>query len=629
MKKIRQIGCAVLAGILLCGMLAVAAPQVATPDEQQATIPELVLQPNNMDQTYTMKVADQMQLLVSDTASEENGNAGSGTEQGSGSGKQTDEESNWIIEEGDTDVITLRDDGLVTAVGEGTVVVAKKVPQGIVSCKITVSGYAVTDIQLTAENSMKVGETQTIRAEILPEQAETQLTWHSDNENVLTVSDDGTVTAVSTGRAEITAEAENGMTASVSITVSGYILNSISIDPSSISMNIGDSKAVSIQTDPANAEPGEIKWKSSDTSIAYYKDGKIYASAPGTATITAATADGKTASCTVKVTGSLSINPETMTLKAGATRTIQATVTPKGIAVTWSSSNAAVAKVDQTGKVTAVKKGTAVITAKAGSLSVTCKVTVQASATPSGGNGNKITIPSKTPGNSTTIQRYYNFTAANGTGGILYIPGSVVSMKSLYTMPQHIPSAAYLTIDSDLGTDTETIADTLSGNGIPATFFVPIDDLYAADDVLRHIAGSGNSIGFLLTADQANAGNIVELLDNANDQLSVITGTPTHLVRIAGGSSGNITAENAAVLTNAGYRLWDWNSAARETVLTADSAYNAVCNAMNTTNSVTIRFGSSAKTTAVLQQLLPYMKYCGIPAKAISAGDIPVCNTAQ
>lgn len=76
---------------------------------------------------------------------------------------------------------------------------------------------------------------------------------------------------------------------------------------------------------------------------------------------------------------SVSLNKTAMTLLEGGNETLTATVNPSDATykkVTWSSSKESVATVDQTGKVTAVSAGEAVITAAAGGKSATCTVTV-------------------------------------------------------------------------------------------------------------------------------------------------------------------------------------------------------------------------------------------------------------
>ena len=81
-----------------------------------------------------------------------------------------------------------------------------------------------------------------------------------------------------------------------------------------------------------------------------------------------------------KVTG-VSVSPTTLSLVEGTSEQLRATVTPSDAAdktVSWTSSDAAVATVDNTGKVTAVKAGSATITVKTadGGKTATCAVTV-------------------------------------------------------------------------------------------------------------------------------------------------------------------------------------------------------------------------------------------------------------
>ena len=110
--------------------------------------------------------------------------------------------------------------------------------------------------------------------------------------------------------------------------------------------------------------------------------------------ITVTTTDGgKTATCTVTVTNpavpvqSVSLNKTELSLNVGESVTLTATVLPDNAdnkAVTWSSSDAAVATVDSNGKVSAVAAGSAVITVKTtdGEKTATCTVTVIADKDP-------------------------------------------------------------------------------------------------------------------------------------------------------------------------------------------------------------------------------------------------------
>lgn len=76
----------------------------------------------------------------------------------------------------------------------------------------------------------------------------------------------------------------------------------------------------------------------------------------------------------------ITLNKSELTLTAGDSDTLTATVTPEGSTdtVVWSSSKTDVATVDATGKVTAVAPGEATITATAGTKTATCTVKVQA-----------------------------------------------------------------------------------------------------------------------------------------------------------------------------------------------------------------------------------------------------------
>lgn len=77
---------------------------------------------------------------------------------------------------------------------------------------------------------------------------------------------------------------------------------------------------------------------------------------------------------------SVSLNKTTLKLKEGENETLIATVTPDNATdktVTWTSSNPAIATVDENGKVAAIKEGEATITAKAGEKEATCSVLVK------------------------------------------------------------------------------------------------------------------------------------------------------------------------------------------------------------------------------------------------------------
>ena len=79
---------------------------------------------------------------------------------------------------------------------------------------------------------------------------------------------------------------------------------------------------------------------------------------------------------TLDPNASVSIDEDTLNLVEGDTGPLNATVEPEGTPITWTSSDPIVATVDANGVVTAHNRGTATITARAGTASDTCEVTV-------------------------------------------------------------------------------------------------------------------------------------------------------------------------------------------------------------------------------------------------------------
>ena len=162
-------------------------------------------------------------------------------------------------------------------------------------------------------------------------------------------------------------------------------VSSVSLDKTSVSLNVGESVTLAATVKPDNATNKTVSWSSSNASVASVDaSGKVSAVAEGTATITAKAGD-KSATCSVTVTKkvvaveSVTLDKSSLELNEGETATLTATVKPDNASdktVTWSSSKTSVATVDANGKVTAVAEGNATITAKAGNKSATCSVTV-------------------------------------------------------------------------------------------------------------------------------------------------------------------------------------------------------------------------------------------------------------
>ena len=76
---------------------------------------------------------------------------------------------------------------------------------------------------------------------------------------------------------------------------------SVKFDNSALTLEKGKSETIRFTISPSNTTDKTVTWTSSNDKVATVKDGKVTAVAAGTATITATTANGKTATCKVTV----------------------------------------------------------------------------------------------------------------------------------------------------------------------------------------------------------------------------------------------------------------------------------------------------------------------------------------
>ena len=167
-------------------------------------------------------------------------------------------------------------------------------------------------------------------------------------------------------------------------------VTSVTLNKSAITLDIDGTETLTATVKPDNATNKTVSWSSDKPEIASVVNGTVTAQKGGAAVITA-TADGKSATCTVTVNKatvtppdgevavtSVTLNKSAITLDINGTETLTATVKPDNATnntVSWSSDKPEIASVAN-GTVTAKAEGTAVITATADGVSATCTVTV-------------------------------------------------------------------------------------------------------------------------------------------------------------------------------------------------------------------------------------------------------------
>ncbi|MBU4439677.1 MAG: Ig-like domain-containing protein, partial [Firmicutes bacterium] len=227
-----------------------------------------------------------------------------------------------------------------------------------------------------------------------------------DKPDIATVDASGKVTTLKAGTAAITVTTADGSkTATCSVSVADAIVNvtGVTISETAKAVTTGQEFNLTATVSPDNATDKVITWSSDKPDIATVDaSGKVTTLKAGTAAITVTTADGsKTATCSVTVTAAIvppgpivpapqpivSVTGITLNLNAKAVTTRQAfnliaTVLPDNAtnkAMNWSSDKGDIATVDETGKVTALKVGTAIITVTTtdGSKTATCVITVK------------------------------------------------------------------------------------------------------------------------------------------------------------------------------------------------------------------------------------------------------------
>jgi uncharacterized protein YjdB len=289
-------------------------------------------------------------------------------------------------------VATVDASGVVTAVSNGSATItATSVADATKAGSygpivITTPVSSVTVSAAGGATTVSTNATLQMSAAVLPETASSPtVTWSI----VSSVSATGTTINSSTG---LLSAGEVGGTVAIRATAGGVnstnytvtiaapvLVTSISVSGSSLAMTVGGStQTLTAAVSPGNAANKALAWSSSNTAVATVSvSGVVTAVANGSATITATATDGSTVAgsySTITVTTLVSsvaiadasgATSKTLTDR-GQTVQLVATVSPVGAsntAITWASSNTAVATVSVSGLVTAVDSGSATITA--------------------------------------------------------------------------------------------------------------------------------------------------------------------------------------------------------------------------------------------------------------------------
>ena len=284
-------------------------------------------------------------------------------------------------------VASVNQKGLVTGKTVGNSMIMATSQNGystdcLVVCQAKITGITVNPV--TA--NMTVGQKITLTATTSPEIVTEKVTWKSRNEDVAKVDNNGNVTGIGKGVVEIIAQNPGG-------TIQAVCKVTVKINPTGIRLNYSklvlNKNSSNIPKLEATILPdttyvnNSIVWDSSNKNVVTVENGNLTLIGNGEAQITVTTQNGYTAQCSITVITSitsLAVSPTSETVYVGNTVQLTGTVNPSNTteSTLWTSSNTDVATVRDTGLVTAKSAGTATITFKnsSGTMSATCKITV-------------------------------------------------------------------------------------------------------------------------------------------------------------------------------------------------------------------------------------------------------------
>jgi len=318
--------------------------------------------------------------------------------------------------------------------------------------------------------------------------------------------------------------------------------NGIYLNISYKSLNVNDSFQLTATVTPDNATNKAVTWKSSNVNVATVdNNGNVRAISPGTATITATTADGSnlSASCYVTVNAgnvlatSISLNTNSLVLGINESSQLVATVYPSNTTnktVNWYSSNTSVATVNSDGLVTAIAEGNATIiatTTDGTNLYASCMVSVNILATSISLSANYLTLDV-----NQTSQLTATIYPTNTTNKTVTWSSSNTAVATVNT------DGVVTTISPGIATITATTTD---GSNLSATCNVTVVRL------VRSISLNENSLS--LTVDQTAQLSATVYPSNATNKSVTWKSSNTNVATVSNNGLVIAKASGTATIT--------------------------------------------------------------------------------
>ncbi len=293
----------------------------------------------------------------------------------------------------DDEIATVDQNGKVIGKNEGKVIITASAYNKKNSCVVYVSKQAnnvntlifSTDIKSaeTEINSISldnkdidigVGDTFKLTYSVSPQNVYyTDVTWYSDNSEIISVDNNGNIKALKEGTARVTVKSSNGKESSTTVNVKNYGIQatSIKLNNTFVKTKVGETVDLIATVLPNDASIKTINWSSSDEEIATVNsNGRVVTIDAGTVIIEAKTNNNLVAKCELVVEPSEAKKIEIKNAKninVDDSIKLQAIITPSNVTdntIIWSSSDSSIATVDEDGKVKGINAGLVKITAK-------------------------------------------------------------------------------------------------------------------------------------------------------------------------------------------------------------------------------------------------------------------------
>ena len=295
----------------------------------------------------------------------------------------------------DASTATVSADGLVTAVWNGSATISAASRNGVVSSATVTVAQQAADIRLSpaVDTLRALDDTLRMSTEAFDANGHpvdgVEFTWSSSYLSVARVDSTGLVTALGDGDASIIADAGPAR-GTATVTVAQTVI-ALEVSPTSDTLRaLGDTVRLSADAQDANGNPIAkivLTWSSSDEAVAAVDgSGLVTAVGVGSARVTAVSGSVNATAvvAVLQETEEVLVSPAADTLRAvGDTLRLRAEAVDHngnpvvGTVFTWSSSDEAVAVVDESGLVTAVWHGSATVTVASGSETASVVVTVE------------------------------------------------------------------------------------------------------------------------------------------------------------------------------------------------------------------------------------------------------------